>query len=302
MSTDGTDPGPGAGSAPGVIEDRLEEAFGRIVHEGVQRLERGWQALVATGVVAGLEVGIGVLALLIVEERTGSRLLGGLAFSIGFLALLLGHSELFTEGFLIPVTAAASGRARAGQVARFWVVTLLTNLAGGWLMMWLVTTGFPRTVPVAVHLGSAFVRQGIGLHALALSVLAGAAITLMTRMQHGTDSMTARVVAAVGIAWLLAGLPLDHSVLDSLVFFAALHARRAPFGYLAWFEWMGWAVLGNVVGGVGLVTMLRLVRSEKRVRHERQVVAAQPPRRERPSGLLVPGTGEPLPPRPSGER
>lgn len=38
--------------------------------------------------------------------------------------------------------------------------------------------------------------------------------------------------------------------------FAAFHAG-APFGYLDWLSVLGWAVLGNVVGGVGLVTLLR---------------------------------------------
>jgi formate/nitrite transporter FocA (FNT family) len=40
--------------------------------------------------------------------------------------------------------------------------------------------------------------------------------------------------------------------------FAALHAG-APFGYGDWLRVLAWASLGNLVGGVGLVTMLRLV-------------------------------------------
>lgn len=300
MSDEGTDVAGGSiDEHPGVIEDRLEEAFERIVHEGVQRLERGWDAMVATGLVAGLEVGMGVLALLVVEQRTGSRLLGGLAFAIGFLALLLGHSELFTEGFLIPVATAAARRARVGQVLRFWLVTLVTNLLGGWLMMWLVVIAFPGVTPSAEKIGAHFIDMGIGGRSLTLAILAGAAITLLTRMQHGTDSVTAKVIAAIGIAWLLAGMPLAHSVLDSLVIFAALHGSHSHFGYLDWARWLGWAVLGNLIGGVGLVTLLRLVRSEKRVRHERQVAAAEEERPEGASGLIVEyGARSRRPPRP----
>ena len=40
--------------------------------------------------------------------------------------------------------------------------------------------------------------------------------------------------------------------------FAALHAG-APFGYLDWLGTLGWACLGNMIGGIGLVTVLRLV-------------------------------------------
>ena len=44
----------------------------------------------------------------------------------------------------------------------------------------------------------------------------------------------------------------------SLNMFAALHSG-APFGYLDWLRLMFWAALGNMVGGIGLVSMLRLV-------------------------------------------
>ena len=226
--------------------------------------------MAATGIMAGMEVGIGILAMLVVEARTGSTMLGGLAFSIGFLALLLGHSELFTEGFLIPVTTAAAGRARWVDLAEFWAVTLVTNLLGGWIITWFAVTGFPGIRSTAIRSASHFVDAGTGTRSLALGVLAGAVITLMTRMQHGTDSMPARITASVGCAFVLAGLPLFHSILDSLVIFAGLHTGRSPFGYLDWLRFLGWSVLWNMVGGIGLVTLLRLVRSRKRVAQDRE--------------------------------
>jgi len=51
--------------------------------------------VLVTGFVGGTEVAIGVLALLVVLHDTGSHLLAGIAFSTGFIALLLGRSELF---------------------------------------------------------------------------------------------------------------------------------------------------------------------------------------------------------------
>ena len=88
------------GTNDGPMEDELADAFGRIVSEGAQRLHRTWREVLTTGLAGGLEVATGVVALLAVYAATGSHLLAGLAFSIGFLALLLARSELFTEGFL----------------------------------------------------------------------------------------------------------------------------------------------------------------------------------------------------------
>lgn len=257
------------GETDGQLEDELERAFDRTLDEGEQRLHRPWREVLVTGFFGGTEVAVGVLAYLAVREATGSPLLGGLAFSIGFLALLLGRSELFTEGFLIPITTVAAKRASWGQLAKLWGGTLLANLVGGWVIMWLVMTGFPglhaRTISSAEH----FAEAPLNARAFCLALLAGAVITLMTRMQHGTDSMSAKMVAAVAGAFLLAGLEMFHSILDSLIIFGALHIGGTPFGYLDWARWFGFTLVGNVVGGLLLVTMLRLVRGKDRLREER---------------------------------
>ena len=99
------------GETDSPVEDELTEAFETIVSEGAQRLHRTWREVLSTGFAGGLEVATGVLAMFAVVTETGSHLLGGLAFSIGFIALLLARSELFTEGFLVPVTAVVAGRA-----------------------------------------------------------------------------------------------------------------------------------------------------------------------------------------------
>jgi formate/nitrite transporter FocA (FNT family) len=91
----------------------------------------------------------------------------------------------------------------------------------------------------------------------------------MTRMQHGTTSDPAKIVAAIAGGFLLAGLSLFHSILDSLIIFAALHAG-APFGYGAWLGWFWYTALLNMAGGLLVVTFLRLVRSKELIQRERE--------------------------------
>ncbi|MGO2541361.1 MAG: formate/nitrite transporter family protein [Specibacter sp.] len=255
----------GGNDAP--VEEELETSFDRIVEEGAQRLHRTWPSMLVTGVFGGMEVGLGVMAYLAVEHATGNQLLAGLAFSIGFIALLLAKSELFTEGFLVPLAAVAAKEARVGQLLKLWGGTLLANLAGGWVIMWLVMQAFPEWRDTVVESASHFALAPLSVQTAALAILGGSTITLMTRMQQGTDSMPAKIVAAVGGAFLLAGLPLFHSVLDSLLIFGAIHAG-APFGYLEWLGWFWYTVLFNVAGGVLLVTALRLVRAKELVKRK----------------------------------
>ena len=84
--------------------------------------------------------------------------------------------------------------------------------------------------------------------------------------------MPAKIVAAIAGAFLLAGLEMFHSILDSLLIFAALHTGEASFGYLDWLRFFSYTTAGNMVGGLVLVTLLRLVRSKELLVDERAAV------------------------------
>ncbi|MEA2686549.1 MAG: formate-nitrite transporter family protein [Actinomycetota bacterium] len=226
--------------------------------------------LLATGLVGGIDVGTGVLALLLVEDATHSKLLAGLAFSVGFIALTLARSELFTENFLVPVTTVIARQARLRMLLRLWAGTLVANLAGGWIFTWLILRGYPQLATTAIESGSHYVDLGIGMRSMALAVIGGAVITLMTWMQHSTDSTAVKVIPAITGAFLLAGGQLNHAIVNSLLMFSALHTGHAPFGYVDWAQTAGWAALGNMVGGIGLVTVLRLFQVPEKVRKERR--------------------------------
>ncbi len=244
--------------------EEKDTALDRVIVEGRPRLHRSTPDLLATGTVAGVEVMFGVLALLTVEHLTGSRLLGALAFSIGLIALRLGHSELFTEGFHVPVMVVAAKEATVAQLLRLWGGTLVGNLLGGWVVAWLVAYGLPDLHETAGASAREFTATLDG-RAFVLAVLAGGAITLLTRMQQGTDDDVARIVAAVAIAFVIVGTGLLHSVLDTLIIFVAIHAGQPGISYGVWLPWLGFVVAGNLVGGLVLTTLLRLIRSRERI-------------------------------------
>ena len=256
-------------------EPEIEEAYERLVAEGRQRLGRALLPLVATGLLGGIDVGVGVLIYLVVDAETGNHLLASLAFSIGFIALLLARSELFTENFLVPVTAVAAGAGSVGHLVRLWIVTLVTNLAGGLLFAWLAVTAAPEIHASAVKAGSHYAHLGASGRSFALAVLAGVVITLLTRMQHATESLGVQLVPAVVMSFVLVGAQLFHSVLDSILMVAGLLTGDADYTVLDWLGALGWSALGNLVGGVGLVAAIRLLRVTHRVAEDRDDVSDQ---------------------------
>jgi len=263
------------GESDAPVEDELHEAFDSIVEEGAERLHRTLANILITGLFGGLEVGVGVMAYLAVLHQTGDHLLAGLAFGIGFIALLLAHSELFTENFLLPIAAVVAREASAAKLAKLWIGTLLANLAGGWVFMWLIAQAFPQWHTTMMTAGEHFAGAPLTLQTAVLGILGGSTITLMTRMQNGTTSDSAKIVAAVAGGFLLAGLQLFHSILDSLLIFGAIQAG-AEINYLQWLGWFGYTLLFNIIGGVLLITALRLVRTKDLVKERRKQSPADP--------------------------
>ncbi|MBE1513694.1 formate/nitrite transporter family protein [Nesterenkonia halotolerans] len=257
------------------VEEELQESFDNTVHEGAERLQRTFRAMLITGLFGGMEVGLGVMAYLAVLHETDNHLLAGLAFGIGLVAILLAHSELFTEDFLMPIAAVVSREGSIVQLCKLWGGTLVANLVGGWVFMWLVMQAFPEWESTVRESAAHFLDAPFSLQTMSLAILGGMIITLLTRMQQGTDSDPARIIAAVGAGFLLAGLQLFHSILDSLLIFGAMQTG-ADIPFLEWLTWFGFTLLFNILGGVGLVTALRLVRTKELVERRRRASPEDP--------------------------
>jgi formate/nitrite transporter FocA (FNT family) len=93
-------------------------------------------------------------------------------------------------------------------------------------------------------------------------------ITVMTHLQHATESDGVRMIPAVVVGTILTIGHVNHAIVASLMCFAALFAG-APFGYGDWAGMLALAIAGNVVGGLGLVTLLRLLQVPHKVREKR---------------------------------
>lgn len=91
-------------------------------------------------------------------------------------------------------------------------------------------------------------------------------------------TVPAKLVAAVSAAFILGSGVVVHAVVNTLEMFAALHVG-APFGYLRVAEVLGFVTFGNALGGLGFVTVLRLVQvGSDTVREERSSTPADQPR------------------------
>jgi formate/nitrite transporter FocA (FNT family) len=242
-----------------------DEIFKRTRAEGKRRLSRPLLELAATAVVGGFDVAFGVAALVLTEaafgESTGAgvaRVAGAIAFGVGFVFVVVGRSELFTENFLVPITALKRTRASWLKLGELWIVTLVLNIAAGALLAMLLTshgvlhTGSARTASrIAEHLA------GYGAWTGFLSaIVAGALMTLMTWFVEGSESVGVRIVMAWLVGSLIALGAFNHAVVSTIeMVFGIRYAAGLSYGDL--FTNLGVAVAGNLVGGLALVTFAR---------------------------------------------
>ena len=122
---------------------------------------------------------------------------------------------------------------------------------------------------VAATLGHHYATLGVSWRSLLLAVLAGIVITLLTRMQHASDDLGPKLVAGVAMSFALVAAQLFHSVLDSILMFTGLLGGQAAYSWSDWAQALGWSGFGNLIGGIGLVTSLRLLQAPHRVAEER---------------------------------
>lgn len=243
----------------GDVEPELLDSFDASVIDGSYRLSRSNWNLTSTGLMAGFDVGFGVLALLYVQQQTGSELLGGLAFTIGFFALYLGRSELFTENFLVPVATVVTGGASVRQLLRLWMGTYVTNLIGGFLVAFMLVTAYPALDETVLANAEKIEGRGLTMESFMLAVLAGAAITLMTWMVRNAASEVGALVAVGAFGFLLGATHMNHVVVISIKMFGGLLIGTPQFGFVDWLLFSSFVVVGNLVGGLGLVTVARFM-------------------------------------------
>src|SRR5205085_10785220 len=110
-------------------EPTAPEIFEPLVKAGEVELQRGPKDLALSGLIAGLDIGFGPLAMAVVAGRlhdamhmtiTQGLFFGGFLYPLGFVLVIAGRSELYTENTLTPLAGILSGTGTLPKVLRRW--------------------------------------------------------------------------------------------------------------------------------------------------------------------------------------
>jgi formate/nitrite transporter FocA (FNT family) len=243
-----------------------EEIYKRTRDEGARRLERPIVEVVSTALAAGFDIVAGIVALALLESQlshllgtSAAHAVGSAGFGIGFVFIIVGRGELFTENFLVPL-AGLHGKPKNTwwKVAELWIVSPIFNILAGAIVALIVTTH--GVLPVGSGRVLTDVAQKIhanGTLALFMSaIFAGALITAMTWFVEGQVSVLVRALVAWLAGFLLALGTFNHVIVVTLeLIFGYRFGANYPWIFILGNFFV--AAVGNMIGGILFVTLTR---------------------------------------------
>lgn len=237
-----------------------EDIYKQVANNARQELKRTNTALAISGFGGGAFMGLSALGTAIGVAVLGSspmaHALACVLYPLGFIVVILGRSQLFTENTLYPVALVLAEKKEFWNTLRLWSIVLPSNVVGalGFAALAAWTPALePRFVEALTRLG----LQGMAHPAWTVfwsGVIGGWIIALAAWLVSGSHSITGSVMLIWLLTFVVGAGSFAHCVASSCEILVAVLTHHAS--WLAYAQWLGPAVAGNICGGVGLVTIL----------------------------------------------
>lgn len=235
--------------------------------EGRAALELPVNALFVSALSAGLDIGFSLFLMAVVKTRiekelfspTIAELLVANAYAIGFIFVVLGRSELFTEQTTLAVLPVLNRKASLGALGRTWAVVYVANLIGAAAFAGLAVLIGPMLGVIEPRVFGEIATSLTAHSALAIflgAVLAGWLMGLLSWLVAAARDTISQVALVAIIATVIGFLHLPHVVAGSVEVLAGVFAGQgvtaADYGHF-----LLWTTLGNVGGGTVFVALIK---------------------------------------------
>jgi len=262
---------------PELTEHEKQEAEDRtsvkatVVHEtirydGEEELNRPAAALAWSALAAGFSMGLSFVAMALfrayLPDAPWRPLIARLGYPLGFLIVITGRQQLFTENTLtaiIPLLVRRNAETLL-RVARLWAIVLAANIAGAHLFAWIVADT-PMFHPEIRHAMFELAKEAADVTfgvAILRGIFAGWLIAMVVWMLAAVD--TGRLAIIIIVTYIVGLAGLTHIIAGSVeVLFLVM------VGYKSWLSiFIGYmlpTLIGNCIGGVALTAALNHAQS-----------------------------------------
>jgi formate/nitrite transporter FocA (FNT family) len=237
-----------------------KEIYVQVAGNARDELKRSVLSLGISGLVGGIFTGFSGLGVAIATAQLGpsgaAAFIAQMFYPIGFIIVILGRAQLFTENTLYPVALLFAERRHFVHTARLWAIVLAANVAGAFGFSLLVSRTpaiRPAFLMELAHMGLESVQQAPSATFWS-AVIAGAMIAMVAWLVSASHSVTGSVMLIWALTFVIGLGHFAHCIVGSSeVMTSVLMHQVAWSGY---FHWLALAATGNVSGGVLIVTLL----------------------------------------------
>jgi formate-nitrite transporter family protein len=236
------------------------EILETVARNGREELERSTHALAFSGFAGGFAMGLTGLSVAVVRAALGhdpaSEFIAQLFYPMGFIAVVIGRAQLFTENTLYPVVLVFDNPRWVRDTLRLWSVVFVCNVLGA-LAFALVAERTaamnPKAAQELVALGTSAISGNASFFFWS-GIIGGWLIALVAWMVSASHF----TIGQIAVVWLLTFIVgvggFSHCIATSGEILSAVVTGNLTAGM--YFHWLLFATLGNIVGGVTIVTLL----------------------------------------------
>jgi len=242
---------------------KLEAVSTSVIYEAISRdgeheLDRSFSALWWSGVIAGLAISMSVLAkgvlVAVLPDARWTPAVSNFGYSLGFLIVILGRMQLFTENTITPILSLlrAPTAKNFARTLRLWAIVFTANMVGCLLAATVLVfvhilpaEHFAGILDVSRHYAKATPMQHL-TWGMPAGFLIASLVWIMPRMKDAGE-----VLVIVLITYMIGLAGLSHVVAGSTELFVLMLLGELTLLQVT-FEGIAPALAGNVIGGTGM--------------------------------------------------
>ena len=244
------------------------------IEAGLKEHRRSNLGLFISSISAGLEVGFSILVIGIIytlfktEVSPGKLyLMMALVYPIGYIFVIIGRSELFTEHTVLATIPVLNGEASFKSLLNLWAIIYLGNLLGGYIFGTIVLQFNSGTHLISLDFFHFVSQKMIAYSAgniLVSSIMAGWLMGTLSWLLSSAQDTLSRVAMIFFVTFIISIAGLHHCIVGSIEVFMAFFANANDVSGIEFLKFQGLSTLGNIIGGVGLVALVKYAHSKRK--------------------------------------
>ncbi|MFB6158721.1 MAG: formate/nitrite transporter family protein [Candidatus Nanohalobium sp.] len=237
-----------------------------MIEKGNHEIDRENTGLFLSSLSAGLDIGFGPLLMgVLLTLSTGSYgdlgtelLLAG-AYSVGFIFVILGRSELFTEHTTLAVMPVIDGKASLKKLGRLWSIVYAGNILGGVLFAGMAVILIPGLGVIEKTAFETIAHKMIApqpQHLLVAGIFAGWLMGLLAWLVTSAKNTIGRLALILMVTATIGMLHLPHSIAGNVEVLLGLLTSTTitPTNYITF---LTLSTIGNAIGGAIFVGLMK---------------------------------------------